>query len=125
LIDLAQRAGLRQKEVLEGTGKRPAMIRKDLPIVHGFRKFFTTQLIEADVKTELRWLLEGHHLIANDASYVKTSEKRLQQEYEKAINHLIINEENRLKRKIEVLKIEKSRIDMLEAKIQKSEKKHR
>jgi integrase len=125
LIDLAQRAGLRQKEVLEGTGKRPAMIRKDVPIVHGFRKFFTTQLIEADVKTELRWLLEGHHLIANDPHYVKTSEKRLQQEYEKAINHLTINEENRLKRKIETLKVDKSRIDMLEAKIQKLENRHR
>jgi hypothetical protein len=69
--------------------------------------------------------LEGHHLIANDPHYVKTSEKRLQQEYEKAINHLTINEENRLQRTIETLKVEKSRIDDLEAKIQELEKRHR
>jgi len=49
----------------------------------------------------------------------------LQQEYEKAINHLTINEENRLKRTVEILKIEKSRIDKLEAKIQRLERRHR
>ena len=69
-------------------------------------------------------MLEGHNLKANDGNYVRTSEKRLQQEYEKAIDNLTINEENRLRKKVEILKIEKSRIDMLEAKIQKLEKKH-
>jgi hypothetical protein len=61
------------------------LIRKDVPICHGFRKFFSSQLVEAEpnVKPELRWKLEGHGLKANDAAYVKTSEKRLQQEYEK------------------------------------------
>jgi len=54
-------------------------------------------------------------LKANDYNYVRTSEKRLQQEYEKAINNLTINEENRLRRTVEILKIEKSRIDKLEA----------
>jgi len=49
----------------------------------------------------------------------------LQQEYEKAINHITINEEYRLKRKVEILKIEKSRMDNLEAKIQKLERRHR
>ena len=121
LIDLAERSGLRQKEALQ-EGKKCAEIRKDVPIAHGFRKFFTTQLIEADLKTELRWLLEGHNLKGNDSHYIRISEKRLQQEYEKAINHLTINEENRLKMNVEILKIEKSRIDMLETKIQKLER---
>jgi hypothetical protein len=67
-------------------------------------------------------LLEGHNLKANDSNYVRTTEKRLQQEYEKAINHLTINEENRLKRKIETLTIEKSRVDKLEEKIRRIEK---
>jgi hypothetical protein len=49
----------------------------------------------------------------------------LHQEYEKAINHLTINEENRLKRTVEILKIEKTRIDKLKAKIQKLERRHR
>ena len=98
--------------------------RQTVPILHGFRKFFSSQLVEADLKTELRWLLEGHNLKGNDSNYVRVTEKRLQQEYEKAINHLTINEENRLKRKIEVLEVEKSRVDALTEKIEKLEKKY-
>jgi hypothetical protein len=123
LINLAERSGIRQKDVLE-EGKHCATIRKDVPIAHGFRKFFTSQLVEADLKTELR-LLEGHNLKGNDSNYVRVSEKRLQQEYEKAINNLTIDPANRLQRTIETLKVDKSRIDMLEAKIQKLERKHR
>jgi integrase len=126
LIDLAERSGIRQKEVLQ-EGKNSAAIRKDVPICHGFRKFFSSQLVEAEpnVKPELRWKLEGHGLKANDAAYVKTSEKRLQQEYEKGIDNLTIDPNNRLQRTIQTLKVDKSRIDMLEAKIQKLEKRHR
>jgi integrase len=121
LIDLAERSGIRRKEVLEA-GKNRATIRKDVPIAHGFRKFFTTQLVEADVKTELRWLLEGHNLKANDSHYIRTTEKRLQQEYEKAIDNLTIDPANRLQRKVETLTIEKSRLDKIEEKMRKIEK---
>jgi predicted transcriptional regulator len=69
-------------------------------------------------------LLEGHNLKANDSNYVRVSEKSLLQEYEKGIDNLTIDPANRLQRTVEILKIEKSRIDMLEAKIQKLEKKH-
>jgi hypothetical protein len=40
---------IRQKEVLED-GKHRATIRKDVPIAHGFRKLFTSQLEDADLK---------------------------------------------------------------------------
>ena len=114
LIDLAQRSVIREKEILiDKSHRKRAQARKDVPIAHGFRKFFTTQLVEADLKTELRWLLEGHKLKGNDSHYIRVSEKRLQEEYEKAINHLTINEENRLKRKIEVLKVEKSKLELI------------
>jgi hypothetical protein len=63
-------------------------------------------------------------LKGNDSNYVKVSEKRLQEDYKKAIDKLTIDPANRLQRTVEILKIEKSRIDMLEAKIQKLEKKH-
>ena len=126
LIDLAERAGTRQKEVLEaGSNKHRATIRKDIPIAHGFRKFFTTQLVEADLKTELRWLLEGHNLKGNDSNYIRTTEKRLQEEYEKAIDNLTINEENRLKKKVETLTIKKSRLDKIEEKMRRIEKIYR
>ena len=87
--------------------------RQTVPILHSFRKFFSSQPVEADLKTELRWLLEGHNLKGNDFNYVGVSEKSLQQEYEKAINHLTINEENRLKRTVEILKIEKSKLETI------------
>lgn len=123
LIDLAVRAGIRQKEVLEG--KPHGTIRNDVPIAHGFRKFFTTQLFKSDVKSELRWLLEGHNLKANDPAYVKIQEEDLLEEYQKGIDNLTIDPANRLQRTIEILKVDKSRIDMLEAKIQKLERKQR
>jgi len=43
-------------------------------------------------------------LKGNDSHYIRVSEERLQEEYEKAINNLTINEENRLKRTVEILK---------------------
>ncbi|HSA73002.1 MAG TPA: hypothetical protein VLD84_03510 [Nitrososphaeraceae archaeon] len=61
----------------------------------------------------------------NDSNYVRVSAKRLQEEYEKVIDNLTIDPANRLQRTVEILKIEKSRIDMLEAKIIKLERKHR
>lgn len=116
--------GLRSVEEFDRTHRHPGSIRKEVPISHGFRKFFTTQLIESDLKTELRWLLEGHNLKGNDSNYIRTTAKRLQQEYEKSIDNLTIDAVHSLQRKIETLKVEKSKIDMLEAKIQKSERRH-
>jgi len=44
-------------------------------------------------------------------------------EYLKAVNNLTINEENRLKMKVEKLEIEKSEIDNLELRLKKLEEK--
>ena len=52
-------------------------------------------------------------LKGNDSHYIRVSEERLQEEYEKAINNLTINEENRLKRTVEILKIEKSQLEAI------------
>jgi len=125
LIDLAERSLIRQKEVLvEGSNKKRAEIRKDVPIAHGFRKFFTNKLYEAGVKAEARWLLEGRVLLRNDPHYVRQDENLLE-EYQKGFDNLTIDPANRLQRTIQTLKVDKSRIDMLEAKIQKLERKHR
>ena len=121
LIDLAVRAGLRRKEVLEG--KPHGTIRFDVPIAHGFRKFFTTQLVKSDLKTEYRWLLEGHNLRANDPSYVRTQEEDLLEQYKKGIDNLTIDPSNRLQRTIQTLKIEKSRVDIMERQVAEMQKK--
>jgi integrase len=116
LIDLAERSLIREKEVLvEGGDKKRSEIRKDVPIAHGFRKFFTTQLMEADLKTELRWLLEGYNLKGNDSHYIRTSDKKLLQEYEKALDNLTVDPANRLQRKVQKLEIEKSQLEKLTA----------
>jgi integrase len=95
---------------------------REVHLTHGFRKFFTNQLFEADLKTEYRWSLEGHKLKGNDPYYIRISEKLLLEQYRKGSNNLTINEENRLKMKVQTLTIEKSRVDKLEEKIRRIEK---
>jgi len=68
--------------------------------------------------------LEGHNLKANDPAYVRTQEEDLLEQYQKGIDNLTIDPANRLQRTVETLKIDKSRIDGLEAKIQKLERKY-
>ena len=81
--------------------------RHKITAADGFRKFFTNQLIEADIKTEVRWLLEGHDLKGNDKYYVRITEQKLYEEYQKAIDALTIDPVNRLQKKIEKLEVEK------------------
>ena len=81
--------------------------RHKITATDGFRKFFTNQLIEADIKTEVRWLLEGHDLKGNDKYYVRITEQKLYEEYQKAIDALTIDPVNRLQKKIEKLEVEK------------------
>jgi integrase len=97
--------------------------RKEVARANGFRKFYTSQLVEADLKTELRWLLEGHALKCNDPHYVRVTEKRLQEEYFKALDLLTINPENRLRRKVEKLEVEKNQFEQLRAQIEALEQK--
>ena len=52
LIDLAECPLIRQKEVLvEVSNKKPSDLMKDVPITHGYRKFFTNKLIEYDERS--------------------------------------------------------------------------
>ena len=93
----------------------PNFTRKDVARAHGFRKFFTTQCIDCDVNPEIREMLLGHKIGLASCYYRPTEEKMLQ-EYSKAIELLTINEENRLKLKLEKsIQIEKSKIDELKA----------
>ncbi|MDW0221189.1 MAG: hypothetical protein QOG24_09780 [Nitrososphaeraceae archaeon] len=57
LVTLAERCGVRQKEQTVEGGPIAASIRKEIAIAHGFRKFFTTQLINSKVNPEIREIL--------------------------------------------------------------------
>jgi chemotaxis methyl-accepting protein methylase len=90
---------------------------------HGFRKFFTTQAVNSKVNPEIREMLLGHK-IGLVTRYYKPTEQEMYEEYQKAIDSLTINEENRLRKKVKILEIEKSRLDQLELSLKKLEEKY-
>lgn len=47
--DIAKRCGVRTEQ-------------KNVPLAHGFRKFFTTQMINSKVNPEIREMLLGHKI---------------------------------------------------------------
>jgi len=97
-------------------GKVNRFKRKPVPMFHGFRKFFTTQLVNSKVNPEIREMLLGHKIGLASAYYRPTEEEMLA-EYQKATDLLTINEENRLRKKVEKLEIEKSRMDIMSGQI--------
>ena len=107
------------KDIVKRSG-----IGKDVMLAHGFRKFFTTQLVNSTVNPEIREMLLGHKIGLASSYYKPTSDEMLS-EYEKAIDNLTIDPANRLQRKVETLTIEKSRLDVLEAKYQQLERRTR
>jgi len=93
--------------------------RKQIPIFHGFRKLYTKQLVDSKLNPEIREMLLGHK-IGLASAYYKPTEQEMLQEYLKAVGLLTINEENRLKLKLEKsVQIEKSKIDELKADFEK------
>ena len=89
--------------------------RQDVSRSHGFRKFFTTQCVNSRINPEIREMLLGHE-IGLASCYYKPTEREMLNEYLKAVNLLTINEENRLKLKLDQkIQIEKSQIESLKA----------
>jgi integrase/recombinase XerD len=91
-------------------------INANVQMMHGFRKFFTTQLIDSDVNPEIREMLLGHKIGLTPVYYRPTEQKMLD-EYQKAVNNLTINEENRLKIKVQLLESEKTNYEKLDARM--------
>jgi integrase len=93
--------------------------RKEVAVLHGFRKFFTKQLVDSKLNPEIREMLLGHK-IGLASAYYKPTQEEMYNEYLKAVNLLTINEENRLKLKLEQkIQIEKSQIESLKADFEK------
>lgn len=93
--------------------------RHEFQTDHGFRKFFKTQSEISGMKPINVEILMGHSVGLSD-SYYKATELELLNDYLKAVNHLTINEENRLKLKLEQnIQVEKSQIEALKADFEK------
>jgi integrase len=90
----------RQTELQRGEHGK---IRKDVRLTTGFRKFFDTQLIYADVRPAIKEKFMGHS-IGLDDNYFKPTENDVLEEYLTAVDWLTINEENRLKQVKELTK---------------------
>jgi hypothetical protein len=99
LMKLAIKAGI----VETGRGHhRDNRHRNEIPATHGLRKFCITQMAKAKVDTEVAKILTGHS-IGVRGRYLNYTEDDLLQEYLKAVDLLTINEENRLRIKVNEL----------------------
>ena len=87
--------------------------RKETARANGFRKFVITQMAESDVDFEIRESLVGDSL-GLSAHYLRHSEQKVISEWLKCVDSLTINEENRLKRKVETLQVRKDKIERAE-----------
>lgn len=114
---------------IENSGVRGAVgnkfKRKETPLLHGFRKFFASQLEQSKVSALTITRLLGHDtgLLGR---YSKTTEEEILQEYYRAVPLLTISDEERVKFKLaEHIKIDKSRVDRLEESLKKLQQKYK
>lgn len=122
LSEMAEAAGIRTKTPLEG-GQKGSTQRKEIPICNGFRYHYITTLVNAGLKTEHRFLLEGHNLKYNDMFYVHVSHDDLLQSYMLAHDNLLIDQSHKLLQRCEKLEVEKTQFDRLAAQIRALEAK--
>jgi integrase len=95
--------------------------RHEFKTTHSFRKYFETRALEHMKILNVK-ILMGHDT-GLEKSYYRPVEAEILQDYLKVIDLLTVNEENRLKRMVETLEIEKSKIDSIELKLQLLENK--
>lgn len=95
--------------------------RHEFKSTHCFRKFFETHAMKSMKLLNVK-ILMGHDT-GLEKSYYKPSEHELLDDYLKVVDVLTINEENRLKMKIEKLEVEKSEFEALAADIARIKKK--
>jgi integrase len=114
----------RIRALLERTGVRPAQEtyqRTELMLSHGFRKFFKTTCINAGMNPLYSEYLMGHKS-GLTKSYFKPSDTELLEGNDKALGYvsaikdLTINEEFRLRKKVEELTKNKDEIELMEIK---------
>jgi integrase len=102
------RSGLMSITPLTAENK-PGKKRNPIKRAHGFRKFVTTTMINAGVNETVVDKLTGHST-GNRRAYYKPQSVDLLGEFLKAVDALTINEENRLRMKVQQLTIDVSEI---------------
>jgi integrase len=110
-----QRAGIVDRIPLQES-QRSGQKRNLIPRSHGFRRFVITTMINKRINETIRNLLTDHSVKLDKDYYYPTEEEKLA-EYLKVVNDLTINEENRLKLKVEELTTKTDKLDMLAAEV--------
>jgi integrase len=110
-----EKSGIRTVERITELHNEKGKIRKNVKLTAGFRKFFDTQLIYARVEPRTKEPFMGHS-IGLDDHYFTPGDTYVLQEYLKAVDNLTINEESRLRIKVEELTKKKNEIETMESK---------
>lgn len=102
----------------------PERKRHEFKSSHGFRKFFETKCQNSKMNHNNIKLLMDHSL-AESQNYHRPTVDELLQDYLKAVDLLTINEENRLKRKVDELTEKQDEITLMKLKYEKEMKEMR
>jgi integrase len=121
------RSGVIERRAIIQDGRGP---RRPVKETHGFRKFFQTTAIGNGMSPLYAEILMGHQSggLALE-SYVRPSENDLLEGNDKMIGYagiidvLTINEENKLRKEVQTLRIEKGKIEQVLERINKLEDK--
>lgn len=89
--------------------------RHEIPMNHGFRKFWTTEAIKAKMNPEFREMMLGCN-IGHATAYCRPTTEEMLEEYLKAVDNFTIEESNRLKKKVTELESKQSEIDLMKLK---------
>jgi hypothetical protein len=98
--------------------------RHDIPLDHGFRKYFNTMMRRAKVNYLDKEDMMGHS-VGLERHYERYQEEDFERfpEYQKAIPFLTISDEERLKLENQKLEAEKSELEKTNAELQEYKRK--
>ena len=100
----------------------PQIRRHEFKSNHGFRSYFETKCQKARMHHNFVKMLMDHSF-GESENYHKPTEQELLDEYLIAVDLLTINDEFRLRKRVEKLEIEKSEMDNLQLRLKKLEAK--
>jgi integrase len=104
-------SGIREKKNVVKGQKR---VLHEVMQSHGLRKFFNTQVvIEGKMSPLYAEFMMGHRSGLAMESYVKPTVSQLYNEYMKVVDNVTINEENRLRKEVQTLKIDKTKLEQV------------
>jgi hypothetical protein len=101
-------SGLREKKNIIKGQKR---VLHEVMQSHGLRKFFETQAVGAGMDLFTAEYLMGHKGGLPLQSYIKPTIQQLYDKYIQIVDAVTINEENKLRREVQTLKIRADKVD--------------